>query len=478
MTLPAKFEYGQELDAQGNIVKNGPWGLLSSPKEWMPYMIKNFSELKDGGIAKIDVVQLDAIKASTKLYTDNSIAIILGSAPAMLDTFYELSNALGGDPNFATTVLTEVSKKANTIHGHTWGQITGTPTTVAGYGLTDVYTKTASDSKYAPNGFGIGSVETRIVDLDNTYLGGAYWYNFGTKGTPPVNLSGHVIVSYFSTVDSRYTVQKFTVYDNSARYERTTNGITWSVWKKIATTDNPVFTGDSIFDGKIGVGRNPLANLEVNTTGATDETGANLAFSAVSSASVNVDRLSIGWIKEDVWSINSADTTGQRNLSLQTWGGNVGVGTTTPKKLVDVYVPHAINQDGEIRVGSLAGVQGYYGIGLNYVIDKNGNPNTGIVNYWGGEKKVNISFPFNDNSVVVDEKLGVGVVPQATLHSIGDTILGALSVATWGCIGNSQLSPYINETYGTLDFLFKLSNGAQKRLGINYTTGAITILAT
>ena len=36
------------------------------------------------------------------------------------------------------------------IEGIAWTDVTGTPTTLSGYGITDAYTKTASDAKYAP----------------------------------------------------------------------------------------------------------------------------------------------------------------------------------------------------------------------------------------------------------------------------------------------------------------------------------------
>ena len=37
-----------------------------------------------------------------------------------------------------------------TVSGIAWANVTGTPTTLSGYGITDAYTKTASDAKFAP----------------------------------------------------------------------------------------------------------------------------------------------------------------------------------------------------------------------------------------------------------------------------------------------------------------------------------------
>ena len=46
-------------------------------------------------------------------YVSGAIANLVGSAPSTLDTLKELANALGDDPNFATTITTELGTKAN-----------------------------------------------------------------------------------------------------------------------------------------------------------------------------------------------------------------------------------------------------------------------------------------------------------------------------------------------------------------------------
>lgn len=50
--------------------------------------------------------------ASTE-FVAKSIASLVGSAPESLNTLNELAKALGNDPNFATTILNELSKKMN-----------------------------------------------------------------------------------------------------------------------------------------------------------------------------------------------------------------------------------------------------------------------------------------------------------------------------------------------------------------------------
>lgn len=51
--------------------------------------------------------------AYTKTEVDNKVAGLVDSAPEALNTLNELAAALGEDPNFATTISTEIGKKAN-----------------------------------------------------------------------------------------------------------------------------------------------------------------------------------------------------------------------------------------------------------------------------------------------------------------------------------------------------------------------------
>lgn len=54
-----------------------------------------------------------AKKVATESYVDTKVAGLVDSAPSTLDTLNELAAALGDDPNFATTVATEIGKKAD-----------------------------------------------------------------------------------------------------------------------------------------------------------------------------------------------------------------------------------------------------------------------------------------------------------------------------------------------------------------------------
>jgi hypothetical protein len=54
---------------------------------------------------------------SAKEYVDRAIAELIDGSPAALDTLKELSNALGDDPNFATTVATQIGTKVDKVAG-------------------------------------------------------------------------------------------------------------------------------------------------------------------------------------------------------------------------------------------------------------------------------------------------------------------------------------------------------------------------
>jgi cell division septum initiation protein DivIVA len=63
------------------------------------------------------VTRLNNIVSQLKSYTDTKASNIVNSAPELLDTLSELSNALGNDANFATNVLNEISTKVDKIIG-------------------------------------------------------------------------------------------------------------------------------------------------------------------------------------------------------------------------------------------------------------------------------------------------------------------------------------------------------------------------
>ena len=110
---------------------------------------------------------------ATEECVDQKVAAFVNSAPEALDTLNELAEALGNDPNFATTVTTQIGNKANKA------------TTLEGYGITDAYTTDEVDEKISnivesiPEGFeylkeGAGDQSVVINDIENNKAFGGY----------------------------------------------------------------------------------------------------------------------------------------------------------------------------------------------------------------------------------------------------------------------------------------------------------------
>ena len=130
---------------------------------------------------------------ATETYVDQKVAGIVDSAPETLNTLNELATALGDDPNFATTIATEIGSKANAQHTHTKSEITDFPISMPAsdvYGWAKASTKpnytaeevgarpntwtpTPAEIGAAPVGYGLGST--------NAMKGGSYSANDYTK---------------------------------------------------------------------------------------------------------------------------------------------------------------------------------------------------------------------------------------------------------------------------------------------------------
>lgn len=93
--------------------------------------------------------------AATKAYVDAAIAALVASSPAALDTLNELADALGDDPNFASTMTTALAGKLS-LSG---GSMTGT-LDMNNRALTNVPTPT--QSHHATNK---GYVDTQVSTI-------------------------------------------------------------------------------------------------------------------------------------------------------------------------------------------------------------------------------------------------------------------------------------------------------------------------
>ena len=96
------------IDASGNVsVNDDSHNHVISNVDGLQNALDS-KETPAGATSKASTAENNA-----KAYTDTKIADLVDSSPSTLDTLNELAQALGDDPNFATTITNELAKKTD-----------------------------------------------------------------------------------------------------------------------------------------------------------------------------------------------------------------------------------------------------------------------------------------------------------------------------------------------------------------------------
>jgi hypothetical protein len=166
---------------------------------------------------------------------------------------------------------------SDSISSINWSKITGTPTTLSGYGITDAYTKTESDNKFVPytgananvnlgsnnitaNSFiKSGGTSSQFLKADGSvdtsqYVPTTRSINAGTGLTGGGNLSSDVNISFDTTWgDTRYAYRTRQLTINGVTYDLSADR-TWSVGTVTSISTNGPITGGIITgSGTIGI---------------------------------------------------------------------------------------------------------------------------------------------------------------------------------------------------------------------------------
>lgn len=119
-------DYYEYLDS------NGVTTLYKLIKDDTVALIDSYSVTLNGITTTLDTHMNDSDIhtpiATIESMVDTKISGLVNSAPETLDTLKELSDALGNDPNFATTIANQIGSKANSVHSHVVSDITDFPT--------------------------------------------------------------------------------------------------------------------------------------------------------------------------------------------------------------------------------------------------------------------------------------------------------------------------------------------------------------
>ena len=204
---------------------------------------------------------------ATETYVQNKIAEVVNSAPGTLDTLNELAKALGNDPNFATTMATELGKKANTANLATvatsgsYNDLSDTPTIPSTEGLateTYVQSKIAEVVNSAPGTFELGK-KANTANLATVATSGSYNDLSDTPTIPSVG-NGTLTIQKNGTSAGTFTA--------NATTDKTINII---VPTKVSELTDDVVKGKYLsltggtMTGNININNKTITNLKTPT---------------------------------------------------------------------------------------------------------------------------------------------------------------------------------------------------------------------
>ncbi len=164
----------------------------------------------------------------------SAVAGLVDSSPAALDTLKELAMAIGNDPNFATTMVNELAKKANLASP----KLTGTPEApTAQVGTNTDQLATMKALLQALASFGLASGRSMFVDDLNT-LRGTCFFGFGDKAIGAIVSGVYDAIGF--QIESVGQRTQFAVPGGARLYVRTDDGSDASgfePWTEIASVN-------------------------------------------------------------------------------------------------------------------------------------------------------------------------------------------------------------------------------------------------
>lgn len=166
------------------------------------------------------------LQAANTAFVQAAIAALVASSPAALDTLKELADAIGNDPNFATTMLNLLAGKANKAN------------TLAGYGIADSYTKTEAVDAVRDIAFRARASlppATTGVNFNNIVTPGCYEYIvYGTHPNGP-GVAAYFYVEVYEYSGGTLTQRLIPYTAKGGTYTRNRYDGVWSDWDKDVT---------------------------------------------------------------------------------------------------------------------------------------------------------------------------------------------------------------------------------------------------
>lgn len=295
---------------------------------------------------------------ATTTYVDTKVAGIVDTAPEALNTLNELAAALGDDPNFATTVMTEIGKKVDkttTVNGqalsgnvtitsvnHATTADTATSATKAtqdgnGKVIADTYsTKTELANGLAgkaPSGYGFGeSTNVAVSDINNLTKTGFYQFVTDVFDGDPTN---YYLIHQIHT--DKYACQiAIQVVNPNIIYQRIKRGGTWEGWTQYITPAN-IGSQSVNYANSAGSANTATTANNVNWSSSPISGGVTTIGAALSSehsanriAFLNPNAITIETSDDGGSTWTDANFSDGAKMSLVTTSDGVPLGSSTP----------------------------------------------------------------------------------------------------------------------------------------------------
>ncbi|WP_455430543.1 phage tail-collar fiber domain-containing protein [Pseudomonas promysalinigenes] len=170
----------------------------------------------------------------------SAVAGLVDSSPAALDTLKELAMAIGNDPNFATTMVNELAKKAPLVSP----VLTGDPRApTPSVGDNDTSIATTAFVQAAMAAFGVGTQSPVLITDLNLATSGGFWRAAGgaanSVGTGAV--TGFTVP--YNGTGCLQILSQLTAAGSPLHWRSQVAGV-WSDWTPFAGLLSPVLTGD------------------------------------------------------------------------------------------------------------------------------------------------------------------------------------------------------------------------------------------
>ena len=255
---------------------------------------------------------------ATETYVDNAVSNLVDTAPTTLDTLNELAAALGDDPNFATTVSTNI------------GNVSSRVTTLenAGFITTDTNTQ-LSDADIAAFGYIKTDTNTQLSDADIA----AFGYIKTDTNTQRTD----------AEIDARIALNP-EGYITSASLPTVNNGQLTLTTSTGLNGGSSVFTanqsGNSTFN--VSLDLSELVDMTADVSGLNDEL---ILLDSGAERRKRIGEINLGQFNNDQgWTSNSGTVTGTGSANyVSKWtsaavqanstiydDGDVGIGTNNP----------------------------------------------------------------------------------------------------------------------------------------------------